>query len=99
MRQEKRHKLQLFHEILCAIKEDTMHNEVSRHTHVQHFIILSCDNLVKHFDEQEEKRMIHRVSGLVSVTAKGKKLIEVYDQLISLIESAGVYNTEISGGK
>jgi predicted transcriptional regulator len=90
LRQEKRHKLQLFYEILYAIKGDTMHNEVSRPTHVQHFIILSCENLVKHFDELEEKGMIHRVSGLVSVTAKGKKFIEQYDQLISLIESAGV---------
>lgn len=67
-----------------------MHNEFYRPTHVQHFIILSCDNLVKHFDELEEKRMIHRVSRLVSVTAKVKKLIEQYDHLISLIESAGV---------
>jgi hypothetical protein len=67
-----------------------MHNEVSRHTHVQHFIILWCDNLVKHSDELQEKRMIHRVSSLVSITARGKKLIEQYDQLISLIESAGV---------
>ena len=90
MRQEKRHKLELFYEILRAIKEDTMHNEVSRPTHVQHFITLWCDNLVKHFDELDEKGMIHRVSGLVSVTAKGKKLIEQYDQLISLIESPGV---------
>jgi predicted transcriptional regulator len=90
LRQEKRHKLQLFYEILYAIKGDTMHNEASRPTHVQHFIILSCENLVKHFDKLEEKGMIHRVSGLVSVTAKGKKFIEQYDQLISLIESAGV---------
>ena len=67
-----------------------MHNEGSRPTHVQHFIILWCDNLVKHFDELEEKRMIHRMSGLVSLSARGKKLIEQYDQLISLIESAGV---------
>jgi predicted transcriptional regulator len=67
-----------------------MHNEVSRPTHVQHFINLSCENLVKHFDELEEKDMIHRVSGLVSVTGKGKKFIEQYDQLISLIESAGL---------
>ena len=80
----------MFYEILYAIKGDTMHNEVSRPTHIQHFIILSCENLVKHFDELEEKEMIHRVSGLVSVTAKGKKFIEQYDQLISLIESAGV---------
>jgi predicted transcriptional regulator len=67
-----------------------MHNEVSRPTHVQHFIILWCYNLVKHSDELEEKCMIHRMSGLVSLTARGKKLIEQYDQLISLIESAGV---------
>jgi predicted transcriptional regulator len=80
----------LFYEILYAIKGDTMHKEVSRPTHVQHFIILSCENLVKHFDKLEEKGMIHRVSGLVSVTAKGKKFIEQYDQLISLIETAGV---------
>jgi predicted transcriptional regulator len=90
LRQEKRHKLELFYEILCAIKEDTMRNEVSRPTHVQHFIILWCDNLVKHFDELQEKRMIHRMSGLVSLTARGKKLIEQYDRLISPIESAGV---------
>jgi predicted transcriptional regulator len=90
LRQEKRHKLELFYEILCAIKEDTMRNEVSRPTHVQHFIILWCDNLVKHFDELQKKRMIHRMSGLVSLTARGKKLIEQYVQLISLIESAGV---------
>jgi predicted transcriptional regulator len=80
----------LFYEILFAIKGDTMHNEVSRPTYVQHFIILSCENLVKHFDELEEMGMIHRVSGLVSVTAKGKKFIEQYDQLISRMESAGV---------
>jgi predicted transcriptional regulator len=57
---------------------------------MHNFIVLSCDNLAKHFDELDEKGMIHRVAGLVSVTAKGKKLIEQYDQLISLIESGGV---------
>lgn len=90
MRQEKRHKLQLFYEILCAIEEDTMHNEVSKPTHVQHFTRLSYDKMMNHFDELEEKGMIHRVSGLVAITAKGKMFIEQYDQLMSLIESAGL---------
>ena len=40
--------------------------------------------------ELEEKGMIHRVSGLVAITAKGKKFVEQYDQLINLIESAGL---------
>jgi predicted transcriptional regulator len=90
LRQEKRHKLQLFYEILCAIEEDATRNEVARPTHVQHFTRLSYDKMMNHFDELEEKGMIHRVSGLVAITAKGKMFIEQYDQLISLIESAGL---------
>jgi predicted transcriptional regulator len=90
LRQEKRHKLQLFYEILCAIEEDAAHNEVARPTHVQHFTRLSYDKMMNHFDELELKGMIHRVSGLVAITAKGKMFIEQYDQLTSLIESAGL---------
>ena len=90
MKQEKRHKLQLFYEILCAIEEDTIHNEVAKPTHVQHFTRLSYDKMMNHFEELEEKGMIYRVSGLVAITAKGKKFIEQYDQLINLIESVGL---------
>lgn len=90
MRQEKRHKLQLFYEILCAVKEDAMHNEVARPTHVQHYTSLSYDKMLNHLGELEEKGMVHRVSGLVAITAKGKKFIEQYDDLTRLIESAGL---------
>ncbi|WP_337862065.1 winged helix-turn-helix domain-containing protein [Nitrososphaera sp.] len=90
MKQEKRHKLQLFYEILCAIEEDCVRNEVARPTHVQHFTRLSYDKMMNHLSELEEKGMIHRVSGLVAITAKGKKFIEQYDDLTRLIESAGL---------
>ena len=91
MRQEKRHKLQLFYEILCAIEEDMMHNDaVAKPTHVQHFTRLSYDKMMNHFDELEDKGMIHRVSGLVAITTKGRKFVEQYNQLTSLIESAGL---------
>ncbi|MEW5841406.1 MAG: winged helix-turn-helix domain-containing protein [Thermoproteota archaeon] len=90
MKQEKRHKLQLFYEILCAIEEDCVRNEVARQTHVQHFTRLSYDKMMNHLSELEEKGMIHRVSGLVAITAKGKKFIEQYDDLTRLIESAGL---------
>ena len=72
---------------MCAIEEDTIHNEVAKPTHVQHFTRLSYDKMMNHFEELEEKGMIYRVSGLVAITAKGKKFIEQYDQLINLIES------------
>jgi predicted transcriptional regulator len=90
LKQEKRHKLQLFYEILCAIEEDTIHNEVAKPTHVQHFTRLSYDKMMNHFEDLEQKGMIHRVSGLIAITAKGKKFIEQYDQLMTLIESAGL---------
>ncbi|MEO9294689.1 MAG: winged helix-turn-helix domain-containing protein [Nitrososphaera sp.] len=90
MKQEKRHKMQLFYEILCAVQEDTMHNEVARPTHVQHSTRLSYDKMMNHLDELEEKGMVHRVSGLVAVTANGVKFIEQYDELVRLIESAGL---------
>ena len=90
MKQEKRHKLQLFFEILCAIEEDTIHNDVAKPTHVQHFTRLSYDKMMNHFEELELKGMIHRVSGLIAITSKGKKFIEQYDQLMNLIESAGL---------
>jgi predicted transcriptional regulator len=67
-----------------------MHNEVARPTHVQHFTRLSYDKMMNHFDELEEKGMLHRVSGLVAITAKGKKFIEQYHELVALIESAGL---------
>ncbi len=67
-----------------------MHNEVARPTHIQHFTRLSYDKMMNHFDELEEKGMIHRVSGLIAITGKGRKFIEQYDQLINLIESAGL---------
>jgi predicted transcriptional regulator len=82
--------MQLFYEILCAVQEDTMHNEVARPTHVQHSTRLSYDKMMNHLDELEEKGMVHRVSGLVAVTANGVKFIEQYDELVRLIESAGL---------
>jgi len=90
LRQEKRHKLQLFYEILCAVEEDAMHNEIARPTHVQHSTRLSYDKMMNHLGELEEKGMVHRVSGLVAITTKGKKFIEQYDDLTRLIESAGL---------
>ena len=91
MKQEKRHKLQLFHEILCAIEENTMHNEAVRPTRIQHSSRLSYDKMINHFDELEGKRMICRQSsGLITITTKGRKFTKQYNELINLIESAAL---------
>ena len=91
MKQEKRHKLQLHYEILCAIEENTMHNEPARPTHIQHISRLSYDKMMNHFDELERKGMICRESGgLVSITNKGREFTKQYGQLINLVESVGL---------
>ena len=90
MKQEKRHKLQLFYEILCAIEENTMHDEPARPTHIQHISRLSYDKMMNHFDELEGKRMIYRDRGLISVTSKGREFTRQYNDLVNLIERVGL---------
>jgi predicted transcriptional regulator len=87
---EKRHKLQLYYEILCAIEENTMHDEAVKPTHIQHSSRLSYDKMMNHFDELEAKRMMYRDRGLITITSKGRKFTKQYNDLISLIESAAL---------
>jgi len=90
LKQEKRHKLQLFYEILCAIEENMMHNEAVRPTLVQHVSRLSYDKMMNHFDELEGKRMIYRNRGLISITSKGREFTKQYNDLVNLIERVGL---------
>lgn len=96
MKQEKRHKLQLFYEILVAI-EGYMSNhddKSAKPTHIQHTSRLSYDKMMNHFNELEKKDMIiyrrSNTDGLISITDKGKQFIKQYNELMILIESAGL---------
>jgi predicted transcriptional regulator len=91
LRQEKRHKLQLFYDIISAVEGNMTDSESARPTHVQHYSRLSYDKMLNYVDELEKKGMIFRgSSGLISVTAKGREFTQQYSQLINLIESAGL---------
>ena len=96
MRQEKRHKLQLHYEILVAIEGRMSNNEerAARPTHIQHTSRLSYDKMMNHFNELEAKGMIlyrrTNTDGLISITNKGKQFIKQYNELVILIESAGL---------
>jgi predicted transcriptional regulator len=92
MRQEKRHKLQLFYEILCAIEDDIHHNRVARPTHIQHDCRLSYDKMINHIIELGYRYMIYRdnSTGLISITSKGKKFVTQCNELMNLIECAGL---------
>jgi predicted transcriptional regulator len=96
MRQEKRHKLQLHYEILVAIEGHMSNNDerAARPTHIQHTSRLSYDKMMNHFNELEAKGMIlyrrTNADGLISITNKGKQFIKQYNELMILIESAGL---------
>ena len=96
MRQEKRHKLQLFYEILIAIEGYMSNNDVTvaKPTHIQHNSRLSYDKMMNHFNELEKKGMIiyrrNNTDVLISITNKGKQFIKQYNELMILIESAGL---------
>jgi len=94
MRQEKRHKLQLFYEILIAIEGYMSNYDVTaaKPTHIQHNCRLSYDKMMNHIIELEHKYIIYRdnSTGLISITSKGKKFVKQYNELINLIESAGL---------
>jgi len=89
LKQEKRHKLQLFYTIICAIEEEVIINGSARPTRIQHHSRLSYDRMINHFTELEGKRLIQRTAnGSVSITNKGREFIKRYDELINLIESS-----------
>ena len=96
MKQEKRHKLQLFYEILVAIEGYMSNNydKSAKPTHIQHTSRLSYDKMMNHFNELEKKEMIiyrrSNTDGLISITDKGKQFIKQYNELMILIESAGL---------
>lgn len=95
MRQEKRHKLQLFYEILLAIEEYMNNNNDTavRPTRVQHISRLSYDKMINHFEELEKRGMVtyrSNAEGLISITNKGRQFIKQYTELMILIESAGL---------
>jgi predicted transcriptional regulator len=96
MRQEKRHKLQLYYEILVAVEGHMSNNDekAARPTHIQHTSRLSYDKMMNHFNELEAKDMIlyrrTNTDGLISITNKGKQFIKQYNELMILIESVGL---------
>jgi predicted transcriptional regulator len=94
MRQEKRHKLQVFYEILVAIDDIIISHEIAKRTHIQHNSRLSYDKMMNHINQLEQKGMIHthreNNNGSISITGKGKLFVKRYNELLNLIESVGL---------
>jgi len=92
LKQEKRHKLQLHFEILCAIDDGIINYQIVRPTNIQHICRLAHNNLINHLVDMEQKGMIGRDienNGSITLTQKGKMFIKQYKKLVNLIDSTG----------
>jgi predicted transcriptional regulator len=91
LRQEKRHKLQLFYEILCGIQEDITHSTsgVAKPTHIQHYSRLSSDKMASYLEELQRKVMVLRnsMNGTIVLTSKGSEFISQFHELDNLLHS------------
>ena len=94
-KQFKRHRLQLFYDILTAIERDMYQSEgtsVAKPTHVQQYSRLSYDKMISIFVDLKSRDMIFRYesSGLLTITNKGRNFVKQYRELINLIDGFGL---------
>ena len=88
-RRERRHKLQIYFDILAAIREESMNEAGAKPTRIQHLSNMSYDKLSRYLDELENKKMISRAD-ILSLTEKGHEFLRDYDKIKDLIERMGL---------
>jgi len=88
-RRERRHKLQIYHDILSAIQEEAMNEGGAKPTRIQHLSNMSYDKLSRYLDELEAKKMINKAD-ILSITDQGRAFLREYQRLKDLIERMGL---------
>ena len=88
-RRERRHKLQIYHDILSAIQEESMNEGGAKPTRIQHLSNMSYDKLSRYLDELEAKKMINKADTL-SLTEHAREFLKEYEKIKDLIERMGL---------
>ncbi len=82
---ERRGKLQIFYDVLSAIKEDSQNNEKISHTRIQFKCNTSYDKLLRYIDEMNAKQLLKSGSE-TEITEKGEKFYQDYSIINELIK-------------
>lgn len=90
MPKPRRHRLQLYHEILSAIELEVTSGGAARPTRVQHLSNMSYDRLKKHLLELERTGLISMKDGAMVLTEKGRDFLKNYNQLTDVMHSIGL---------
>ena len=84
MVKERRSKLQIFYDVLSAIKEESQNNDKISYTRIQFKCNTSYDKLLRYFDEMKAKQLLE--SSEIEITEKGQKFYQDYSRINELIE-------------
>jgi len=82
---ERRSKLQIFYDVLSAIKEDSQNNEKISYTRIQFKCNTSYDKLLRYIDEMDAKQLLKNGSE-IAITKKGEKFYQDYSIINELIK-------------
>ncbi len=82
---ERRSKLQIFYDVLSAIKEDSQNNEKISYTRIQFKCNTSYDKLLRYFDEMKAKQLLKSGSE-IEITEKGETFYQDYSKIDELIK-------------
>lgn len=85
MVKERRSKLQIFYDVLSAIKEESQNNEKISYTRIQFKCNTSYDKLLRYIDEMNAKQLLKSGSE-IEITEKGEKFYQDYSRINELIK-------------
>ena len=85
MVKERRSKLQIFYDVLSAIKEESQNNEKISYTRIQFKCNTSYDKLLRYIDEMNAKQLL-KSSSEIEITEKGEKFYQDYSRINELIK-------------
>lgn len=94
MPKPKRNKMEIYNDILRAIKLE-MTNGEAKPTRVQTLSNLAYDKLARYLDELEGKAMITQAP--LGITEKGRDFLQDYDRIRDFVIEMGVKYLDVSG--
>lgn len=94
MPKPKRNKMEIYNDILSAIKVELTNGE-ARPTRVQTLSNLAYDKLVRYLDELEAKNMI--LQNPLRITEKGQDFLQDYDRIREFVIAMGAKYLDVSG--
>lgn len=88
-RRERRHKLEIYYDILHAVQQESLSDGGAKPTRVQYLSNMSYDKLIRYMQELESKKMITKANTIL-LTEKGIAFLNEYVLMKDFIERMGL---------